>query len=142
LDRPLLYLSDFFKRYRQEYYDCLNAFHEKDDIEGWLKFFLEGVAVTAEQAVETSKKILKLREGDIKKILTLGRSTPKANLVFNSLFHTPLTTIKDVERITGLQNPNALALVNKLVKLEIIKEITGRKRNKVFAYQQYIKLFD
>ena len=142
LDRPLLYLSDFFKRYRQEYYDRLNAFHEKDDIEGWLKFFLEGVAVTAEQAVETSKKILKLREGDIKKILTLGRSTPKANLVFNSLFHTPLTTIKDVERITGLQNPNALALVNKLVKLEIIKEITGRKRNKVFAYQQYIKLFD
>jgi len=142
LDRPLLYLSDFFKRYRQEYYDCLNAFHEKDDIEGWLKFFLEGVAVTAKQAVETSKKILKLREGDIKKILTLGRSTPKANLVFNSLFHTPLTTIKDVERITGLQNPNALALVNKLVKLEIIKEITGRKRNKVFAYQQYIKLFD
>ena len=142
LDRPLLYLSDFFKRYRQEYYDCLNAFHEKDDIEGWLKFFFEGVAVTAEQAVETSKKILKLREGDIKKILTLGRSTPKANLVFNSLFHTPLTTIKDVERITGLQNPNALALVNKLVKLEIIKEITGRKRNKVFAYQQYIKLFD
>jgi len=142
LDRPLLYLSDFFKRYRQEYYDCLNAFHEKDDIEGWLKFFLEGVAVTAEQAVETSKKILKLREGDIKKILTLGRSTPKANLVFNSLFHTPLTTIKDVERITGLQNPNALALVNKLVNLEILKEITGRKRNKVFAYQQYIKLFD
>ena len=142
LDRPLLYLSDFFKRYRQEYYDCLNAFHEKDDIEGWLKFFLEGVAVTAKQAVETSKKILKLREGDIKKILTLGRSTPKANLVFNSLFHTPLTTIKDVERITGLQNPNALALVNKLVNLEILKEITGRKRNKVFAYQQYIKLFD
>lgn len=142
LDKPLLYLSDFFKRYRQEYYDRLNAFHEKDDIEGWLKFFLEAVAVTAEQAVETSKKILKLRSDGLNKILSLGRSTPKATLVFNSLFHTPLTTIKDIERITGLKNPNALALIQKLVKLEILKEITGRKRNKVFSYQQYIKLFD
>lgn len=142
LDRPLLYLSDFFKRYRQEYYDRINAFHEKDDIEGWLKFFLEGVAVTAEQAVETSKKIIKLREDNLKKILTLGRSTPKATLVFNSLFHTPLIAIKDVEKITDLKNPNALALVNKLVKLGILKETTGKKRNKIFAYQQYIKLFD
>lgn len=142
LDKPLLYLSDFFRKYRQEYYGCLDALHEKDDIEGWLKFFLEGVAVTAEQAVETSKKIMKLREENLKKIMTLGRSASKATLVFNFLFHTPLTTIKDVERITGLKNPNALALVNKLVKLEILKEITGKKRNKVFAYQQYIKLFD
>lgn len=142
LDKPLLYLSDFFKKYRQEYYDSLNAFHEKDEIDVWLKFFLEGVAATAEQAVETSKKILKLREDDLKKILTLGRSVSKATLVFNSLFGTPLTTIRDVEKITGLKNPNALALVNKLVKLEILKEITGRKRNKVFAYSQYINLFN
>ena len=142
LDKPLLYLSDFFRKDRQKYYDCLNAFHEKDDIGGWLKFFLEGVMVTAEQAVDTSKKILKLREEDLKKILSLGRSAPKATLVFNSLFHTSLITIKDVEKMTGLKNPNALALVNKLLKLEILKEITGRKRNKVFAYQQYIKLFD
>jgi len=106
------------------------------------KFFLEGVAVTAEQAVETSKKILKLRNDDLKRILSLGRSTPKATMVFDSLFHTPLTTIKDIERITGLKNPNALVLVNKLAKLEILKEITGKKRNKIFAYHQYIKLFE
>lgn len=142
LDKPLLYLSVFFRKYRSEYYDRLNAFHEKDDIESWLKFFLEGVAITAEQAVETSKKILKLREEGLKKILTLGRSTPKATLVFNSLFHTPLTTIKDIEKITELKNPNALALVNKLVKLRILEEITGKKRNKIFTYQQYVKLFN
>lgn len=142
LDKPLLYLSDFFKEYRQEYYDRLNAFHEKDDIEGWLKFFLEGVARTAEQAVETCKKILKLRREDLNKILSLGRSASKAKLVFDSLFHTPIVIIKDIERITGLKNPNALALIYKLVKLEILKEITGRKRYKVFSYQQYIKLFD
>ncbi|NQS88675.1 Fic family protein, partial [Patescibacteria group bacterium] len=134
--------SEFFKKYRQEYYDRLNAFHKKDDVERWLKFFLEGIAITAEQAVETSRKILELREKDLQKISTLGRSTPKASLLLNSLFHTPLVKIKGVEKIAGLKNPNALALVNKMVKLGILKEITGRKRNKVFSYQKYIELFD
>jgi Fic family protein len=142
LHKPLLYLSDFFKKYRQEYYDRLNAFHEKDDIEGWLKFFLNGIIITAKEAVETSKKIIKLREEDMKQIFTLGRSVNKATLVFNHLFHTPLITIKDVEKITGLKNPNALALINKLVNLGILTETTGRKRNKVFAYKRYIKLFE
>jgi len=142
LHKPLLYLSEFFKKYRQEYYDRLNAFHKKDDVERWLKFFLEGIAITAEQAVETSRKILELREKDLQKISTLGRSTPKASLLLNSLFHTPLVKIKGVEKIAGLKNPNALALVNKMVKLGILKEITGRKRNKVFSYQKYIELFD
>ena len=142
LDRPLLYLSEFFKKYRTEYYNRLDAFHEKDNIEGWLKFFLEGIAVTAEQAIETSKKILKLREEDSKKILKLNRSVPKATLVFDSLFSTPLITIKDVERITGLKNPNALALIKKLTGAGILKEITGRKRNKIFIYQAYMSLFD
>ena len=142
LNKPLLYLSDFFKKYRQEYYDRLNAFHEKDDIEGWLKFFLDGIIITAKEAVETSKKIIKLREEDMKRIFTLGRSLNKATLVFNHLFHTPLITIKDVEKITGLKNPNALALINKLVNLGILTETTGRKRNKVFAYERYIKLFE
>lgn len=83
-----------------------------------------------------------MRSGKYINQLSLGISVSRATLVFNSLFHTPLTTIKDVERIAGLKNPNALILVNKLIKLEILKEITGRKRNKVFAYQQYVKLFD
>jgi len=142
LDKPLLYLSGFFKKYRQEYYDRLNAVHEKDDIEGWLKFFLEGVATTANQAVDTSKKIIKLKEDDFKKILALGRSTPKATLIFNFLFHTPILTVKDVEGITGLKNPNALLLISKMINLGILKEITGRKRSRVFRYQNYVNLFE
>ena len=96
LHKPLLYISEFFKKYRQEYYDRLNAVHEKDDIEGWLKFFLDGIAITANQAIETNKKIIKLREEDLKKISSLGRSAQKAILVFNYLFHTPILTIKDI----------------------------------------------
>lgn len=142
LDKPLLYLSGFFKKYRQEYYDRLNAVHEKDDIEGWLKFFLDGVATTANQAVETSKKIIKLKEEDSRKIMSLGRSSGKANIVFNYLFHTPILTIKDVERVTGLKNPNALSLTKKMLDIGILKEVTGRKRNKIFRYEKYVNLFD
>lgn len=142
LDKPLLYLSGFFKKYRQEYYDRLNAVHEKDDIEGWLKFFLDGVAMTANQAVETSKKIIKLKEEDSRKIMSLGRSSGKANLVFNYLFRTPILTIRDVERVTGLKNPNALSLTRKMLDIGILKEVTGRKRNKIFRYEKYVNLFD
>ncbi len=142
LHKPLLYISEFFKKYRQEYYNRLNAVHEKDDIEGWLKFFLDGIAITANQAIETNKKIIKLREEDLKKISSLGRSTQKAILVFNYLFHTPILTIKDIENITGLKNPNALSLMNKMTNLGILKEITGKKRNKVFRYQNYVNLFE
>jgi len=142
LDKPLLYLSGFFKKNRQEYYDRLKAFHEKDDIEGWLKFFLEGVAVTAQQAVETSKRIIKLKEEANEKVSRLGRSTPKAVKILNYLYHTPLLTVAEVEKICSIKNPNALSLVGKMTKLGILEEITGKKRNRVFAFQQYIALFD
>ena len=58
------------------------------------------------------------------------------------MFHTPILTIKDIENITGLKNPNALSLMNKMTNLGILKEITGKKRNKVFRYQNYVNLFE
>lgn len=140
--KPLLYLSQFIKKNRQEYYDRLNAFHGNDDIEGWLKFFLTGVIFTAESAVETARKIVKLRERDLNKIVGLGRSSENAVKLFNALYRSPLIRVKDVEKITSLKNPNALELVSKFLKLGILKETTGQKRNRMFAYQNYIKLFD
>ena len=141
LQRPLLYLSEFFKQHRQAYYDKLNAVHEKDDIEGWLKFFFEGVCVTANKSVETARKILKLRENDVSKFVGLGRAG-KGMQLLNSLYKTPLVSVKGVENITGLKNPNALMLVSKFIKLGILKEITGQKRNRVFSYYNYVKLFE
>lgn len=140
LHKPLLYLSEFFKEHRHDYYDKLHAVHEKDDIEGWLKFFLIGIIETASSAVETSQKILKLRERDSLKVLGIGRSS-RGMLLLNSLYKHPLVRISDVERMLSVRNPNALAFVSKFVSLEILKEITGRKRNRVFAYQEYIDLF-
>jgi len=142
LQRPLLYLSEYFKQHRQIYYDRLNAVHEKDEIEGWLKFFLEGVAVTSSKAVETARKILQLKNSDHQKIMKLGRSAERGLVLLNRLYKMPLVRVRDVEKITGLKNPNALALVSKFVKQGILEEITGQKRNRVFVYQSYVKLFE
>ena len=142
LQRPLLYLSEYFKQHRQIYYDRLNAVHEKDEIEGWLKFFLEGVAITSNKAVETARKILQLKNTDHQKIMKVSRSAGKGVALLNRLYKMPLVRVKDVEKITGLKNPNALELVSKFVKQGILEEITGQKRNRVFIYQSYVKLFE
>lgn len=141
LRRPLLYLSDFFRDHRQAYYDKLNAFREKGDIEGWLKFFLEGVVTTSAKAVDTARKIIQLREISVAKVTSLGRSAEKGMLLLNTLYRIPILRIKDVETITTLSNPNALALVSKFVKLGMLKETTGYKRNRVYSYSDYIALF-
>ena len=142
LRKPLLYLSEFFKKYRQEYYDRLNAAHGRDEIEGWLKFFLSGVAFTAERAVSTARKILELREREIHKVTGMGRSAENAIKLLHALYKMPFMRVVDAEKITGLKNPNALVLMAKFVKAGILKETTGKKRNRVFAYQDYIKLFE
>lgn len=142
LRKPLLYLSDYFKRNRQIYYDRLNLLREKDDIEGWLRFFLQGIVETSVQAVETARKIIKLRNFGISQISKLGRSAEKGMNLYSYLFRTPLVRVKDVERVLNIKNPNALTLVSKFVDLGILRELTGFKRNRVFSYADYIALFE
>lgn len=141
LRKPLLYLSDFFRTHRQAYYDKLNTFREKDDIEGWLKFFLEGVIITSEKAVDTARKVIHLKETHVAKVTTLGRSAEKGMFLLNKLYRAPIVRVRDVEMITSLSNPNALTLVEKFEKLGILKETTGYKRNRVYSYTDYIALF-
>ena len=142
LKKPLLYISQYFKQYRQVYYDRLQGIHGKDDIEGWLKFFLTGVIETAIQAQQTVQAILDLRARDVERILQLGKSSKNGHCLLERLFRTPLIRIKDVEKITGLKNPNAIALTNKMEAIGILKEITGKKRNRVYQYDEYIKMFE
>lgn len=139
---PLLYLSEFFKQHRSLYYERLNNFHGKDDIEGWLKYFLEGVAVTANKAVEAARKIINVRKADTQKILKLGRSAEKGTELLYGLYKSPIVRIKDIERMAKLSNPNTLILTEKFLRLGILKEMTGQKRNRVFSYERYIKIFE
>lgn len=142
LREPLLYLSDFFKRHKSIYYDKLTAYREKDDIEGWLKFFLEGVIETSRDAVETARKIIKLREESYAKVASLGRSSEKGMILLKRLFQVPMVRVKDIEQITGLENPNALALLSKFVAKGILHETTGKQRNRVYAFRDYIDIFN
>lgn len=142
LKKPLLYLSQFFKQNRQAYYDKLADMYSKDNIEAWLKFFLTGVAETAKQATKTTQSILRLKEIDTQKILQLGRGMKNAHCLLERLYRSPLVRIKDIENITGLTNPNALVLASKFEALGILRETTGQKRNRVYQYEEYIRLFD
>ncbi|MFH0820258.1 MAG: Fic family protein [Candidatus Peregrinibacteria bacterium] len=141
LHKPLLYLSEFFKQHRRNYYDRLNAFHGKDDVEGWLKYFLTGLSVMAESAVKKAQKIAKLRQINTDKVMGLGRSAEKGLLLLNKLYRIPMVTVKNIEKIVGIKNPNALVLLSKFLDLKILKETTGQKRNRVFLYQDYVNLF-
>lgn len=141
LKKQLLYLSDFFKENRQDYYDKLNNFRRSDDIEGWLKFFMQGIIETSEKSVETARKIRELRDSHLNKVAAMGKSSEKGVVLLNILYKTPIVRVKDVERFTSLSNPNALLLVNKFVRMGILQELTGQKRNRVFSYKEYIGMF-
>ena len=141
LRRPLLYLSEYFRANRDEYYDRLNAGHERDEVEAWVRFFLRGISETAERATNTAQTVVAIRQHDMRSVAGLGATSDNALKLLDHLYRSPVVRIKDVEKIVGLSNPNAIALINRLVRLNILKEITNRKRNKVFAYSRYIEAF-
>ena len=141
LQKPLLYLSEFFKSRRRDYYEKLNFFRQEDDVEGWLEFYLEGVIETSTKAVETARKIRSLRDKNQSLIIGLGRTAPKAEKVHQRLYKTPILRIKDVEMIAGISNPNSIELIKKLERIGILKEITGKSRYKLYSYGEYVSLF-
>lgn len=143
LSKPLLYLSAFFKKHRQEYYNRLHAVHESDDIEGWLEFFLTGVIETSAEAIETARKILKLREEDTRKVAELGRVSKHALTILEHLYRDPIITLKHIMAWTTLSKSNAYNLLRKLTKAGLLK-FAGKTatREKVYYYQKYYHLFD
>lgn len=141
LHKPLLYLSEYFRVNRDEYYDRLSAGHDRGYLEAWIGFFLRGVSETAQRATNTAKAVVVLRQDDFRAVAGLGAVSKNAIQLLDHLYRMPVVRIKDVERIVGLSNPNAIALINRFVKLGILDEITQRKRNKVFAYSKYISAF-
>ena len=139
LRKPLLYLSHYFKRNRSEYYDRLMAVREKGDFESWVKFFLRGVANVAEEACETSAKIISLKDNDKKKILKAYKESSKAAIFHEKLFDRPIVSIKDIAKLMNTTFPTASDVCTKLVKIGILTEITGKERNKLFAYKGYLE---
>ncbi len=142
LGKPVLYLSHYFKKHRQEYYERLQEVRDRGEWEAWLAFFLRGVIEVASEATETARRILSLREEHRSLIVgEFGRSTASALTVLESLYRRPIVTVSDIEETTGTSYAAANALVSRLVALGLLEEITGFARNRRFRYQPYISLF-
>ncbi len=142
LGKPVLYLSHYFKRHRQQYYELLQAVRDTGDWESWLAFFLRGVTEVSNQATETARHILVLREEHRLRIIHhLGRASGNGHKVLEQLYEHPIMSVSDVRKITGTTNPAANELVRKFVEQGILMECTGQKRNRKFSYDAYIELF-
>ncbi|MCX6808658.1 MAG: Fic family protein [Candidatus Berkelbacteria bacterium] len=143
LERPVLYLSEYFLNNQKDYYGSLNSYHSEDgDISEWLNFFLDGVAIIAEQAIETSKKINNLRQEDVVKIHKLGRSTKTGILILEKLYQLPIINVKKIEEWSGLSRPAANELVRKLVEIGILEQKNkGIEYGREFWYKRYLDLF-
>jgi Fic family protein len=141
LKKPILYLSDFFERNRMLYYDNLTRVREKNDLSQWFKFFLVGVIETAKNGINTFDSILKLQKEVEVKLQTLGSRSYNAQLILNYLFQRPIVDAQKVKELTGLSSPSVYKLIEELEKLEILTEITGAKRGKIYIFKEYTKLF-
>jgi Fic family protein len=139
LREPLLYLSLYFKRHRREYYRQLGGVRESGDWTGWLEFFADAVIETAGSAVETSRRLTTLFEDDLGRIHAIPRGGGSAALVHARFRQRPLWTIHRLMQETGLAIPTVTRALESLRGLKIVREITGRRRGRVFAYDQYIE---
>ena len=142
LEKPLLYLSDFFEKNKNLYYDNLELVRTKNDLSQWLKFFLTGVLQTAEIGVLTLNRIIDLKTSiEKKKIMTMGRRIKQGNTLLQALFTQPTVTIKDVQEVTGLSPKAANDLVQVFLNTGILTETTGYQRNRIFRFEEYLELF-
>ncbi len=142
LEKPLLYLSLYFKTNRQLYYDHLQLVRETGDWEEWLQFFLKGVIETAHQAVAAAQSILKLFAEHRQKIASFGKASVSTLAVYQFLQKFPISNAKKVAQQCNISLPTTNKSLNHLLDLNIIKETTGKSRNKLYVYHDYLDILD
>ncbi|NTV10603.1 MAG: Fic family protein, partial [Zoogloea sp.] len=143
LKEPLLYLSVFFKRHRQTYYELLQQVRTHGDWEAWLLFFVDAIADTASQAVATAQQLTALHARDKARLGSLGRLAGSAMQVLDALFARPIVNIPAITGATGLTAATVGKVLDALEhQLGIVRELTGLRRNRVFAYSAYIALLN
>lgn len=142
LREPLLYLSLYLKQHRQQYYDLLEDVRREGNWERWLAFFSDAVRTTADAAVETARALVALFSEDRARIAELGRSAGSAMRVHHELQRRPLCTIPWMVRATKLSKPTVGKAVEALATLNVVREVTGRRRDRVFTYSRYLDLLN
>lgn len=142
LREPLLYLSLYLKQHRNEYYALLDQTRSEGDWEAWLAFFLDGVRVTAEGAVQTAQRLSALFRDDRAKIEPTGRRAGSALRVHEALKARPILSLAGICERTGLSFPAASSSMELLMKLGIARELTGKRRNRLFLYDRYLAILN
>lgn len=143
LSKPVLYLSHYFRQHRNEYYEHLQAVRDAGDWEGWIEFFLKGVAEVSREAMNTAAAILRLRETYRAKITDeMGRAAANGYRIMDRLFTRPIVTVAVVRDWLGVTPVAANNLVNRLVEIGLLREITGYARNRRFRFEPYLRLFE
>ena len=140
LREPMLYLSLYFKTHRQYYYELLNRVRLTGDWESWLDFFAEAVIVTATQAVETAQQLLQLSKQDQDKIRGLGRAEASALRVQQAMMEHPIANSGSLVEKTGISPATVNKALGHLERLGIVRELTTRRRNRLFSYASYIEI--
>jgi len=138
---PTLHLSEFLEKNKSHYYDNLMRVRTHNDLNQWLKFFLEGVRSTAENSIQTCMNIITLREELENKIVTLGKRHASARAFLVYLYRNPATGASDAAEGLDVNISTVLRLIEDFVNLDILVETTGYKRNRIFAFDDYLKLF-
>lgn len=140
LARPLLYLSAYFKEYQDEYYTRLHAISKEGDWEGWLKYFLQGVGQVSQEAAETARKIIAMREEHRQLVIDQVRGRQNGLALLDDLYETPMVSVNYIRDHLGVSYGTANNLANDLAQVGILEEITAGVRNKVFAYRSYLEV--
>jgi len=141
LARPTLYLSDFFEKHRQSYFDALTEARRNNDLEHWIQFFLEGVIQTAKKGKQTFEKIVKLRQQYEEKILVFGKKAPMYQKLIYRLFKNPVISPREVEKFLEVAPYTSNKMLRELENLDIMMETSQSQRNRSYALHDYIQLF-
>ena len=141
IEYPVLYLSYFFKKNRNRYYELLNNVRVKGEFEEWIKFFIKGICEISEDAISSIQKIIELKKADIEKI----RNIPKGNisnllLIYDYLLKHPFLETEDIRRLSDLSKPTVNKLLETLIELEILELVEEKKRYKQYVYRKYVDI--
>lgn len=139
LKAPLLYLSLFFKRHREEYYRRLNLVRLEGDWEGWIDFFLDGVTTISQEAVESARELFNLINADRARVLDLDSASLPALRLFEWLPRRPIVTVASAMKLLNTSKPTATRAIEALAQAGVLTETTGKKRDRNFAYGAYME---
>lgn len=141
LKQPVLYLSDFFEKHKDLYYDNLMRVRNHDDIKQWFKFFLSGVIETAKNGVQTFDHILQLKSRIENAVNENSKRSSQIIKVLDSLYEKPVTNAQSIAKLVDVSMVTAYKIASEMEQMDILKEVTGEKRGKMYLFIEYIQLF-